>query len=159
RDNRQTVLENRVKNLASTILLSGTLEVNGGSRHLTYWSGELPHESQLISTPTLFENSRLVIPEDIPDYEAADDRSIRALSDYISVYLSETDSKLMVLFSNYELLDKVAEYTEDIRLFEDYAVLKQSRASTPEKLLAQFNQLDKCLLLGTSSFNEGINIE
>lgn len=159
RDNRQTVLENRVKNLASTILLSGTLEVNGSFRHLTYWFGELPYESQIISNPALFENTRLFIPEDIPDYDVDDDRFIWALVDYISVYLSETDSKLMVLFSNYELLDKVAEYTEDIRLFEDYAVLKQSRASTPEKLLAQFNQLDKCLLLGTSSFNEGINIE
>jgi len=88
-----------------------------------------------------------------------DDRFIWALVDYISVYLSETDSKLMVLFSNYELLDKVAEYTEEVQLFADYAVLRQSRASTPEKLLTQFNQLDKCLLLGTSSFNEGINMQ
>src|SRR5699024_4167643 len=116
RDNRQTVLENRVKNLASTILLSGTFEVNGSFRHLTYWFGELQYESQIISNPALFENTRLFIPEDIPDYDVDDDRFIWALVDYISVYLSETDSKLMVLFSNYEVLDKVAEYTEDIRV-------------------------------------------
>lgn len=159
RDDRQKILDDHVKNLSSTVLLSGTLEVNGSFRHLTYWFGDLPYDSQIISNPSLFDNTRLFIPEDIPDYDVNDDRFIWALVDYISVYLSETDSKLMVLFSNYELLDKVAEYTEEVQLFADYAVLRQSRASTPEKLLTQFNQLDKCLLLGTSSFNEGINMQ
>src|SRR5699024_6998145 len=138
RDDRQKILDDHVKNLSSAVLLSGTLEVNGSFRHLTYWFGDLPYDSQIISNPSLFDNTRLFIPEDIPDYDVNDDRFIWALVDYISVYLSETDSKLMVLFSNYELLDKVAEYTEEVQLFADYAVLRQSRASTPEKLLTQF---------------------
>ncbi len=152
-------LHRHMDQLSSTVLLSGTLEVNGSFKHLDFWFGELPYESLVIRNEALFDRTKLFIPEDIPDYDVNDDNFIWALVDYISVYLTETDSKLMVLFSNYDLLDKVAEYTHDIQMFEDFVVLKQSRATTPEKLLVQFNQLDKCLLLGTSSFNEGINIE
>lgn len=159
REDRLKVLHRHMEHLSSTVLLSGTLEVNGGFKHLAFWFGGLPYESLVIGNASLFDQTRLFIPEDIPEYDVDDDQFIWAIVDYISIYLSETESKLMVLFSNYDLLDKVAEYTQDIQMFEEFVVLKQSRATTPEKLLAQFNQLEKCLLLGTSSFNEGINIE
>lgn len=159
KQDRVKILTRHMEHLSSTVLLSGTLEVNGSFKHLEFWFGETPYRSLVIGNDSLFDRTKLFIPEDIPEYDVDDDRFIWAIVDYIAVYLSETESKLMVLFSNYDLLDKVSEYTQDIQMFEDYIVLKQSRATTPEKLLAQFNQLDKCLLLGTSSFNEGINIE
>lgn len=159
REDRLPVLYGHMQKLASTVLLSGTLEVNGSFKHLAFWFDGIPYESLVIGNESIFDHTKLFIPEDIPEYDVNDDRFIWAIVEYIAVYLSETENKLMVLFSNYELLDKVAEYTQDIQMFEDYVVLKQSRATTPEKLLVQFNQLDKCLLLGTSSFNEGINME
>lgn len=159
REDRLKILHRHMEHLSSTVLLSGTLEVNGSFSHLAFWFGEYSYDSLVIGNESLFDQTKLFIPEDIPDYDVNDDRFIWAIVEYIAVYLSETESKLMVLFSNYELLDKVAEYTQDVQMFEDYVVLKQSRATTPEKLLLQFNQLEKCLLLGTSSFNEGINIE
>lgn len=148
-----------IEKISSSVLLSGTLEVNGGFKHLDFWFGDNPYESQVISQDNLFEKTSLFIPEDIPDYNAHDEQYIEAIVDYIAMYLSETNSKLMVLFSNYELLDKVSDYTGELQMFEEFVVLKQSRSTSSEKLLNQFNHLDKCLLLGTSGFNEGINIE
>src|SRR5699024_7847665 len=54
--------------------------------------------------------------------------------------------------------EKVYSYTEDIGLFEQIPVLKQSRGSNTEKLLNQYNQLNQCLLLGTYTFTEGVNL-
>ncbi|MFC3418210.1 exonuclease domain-containing protein [Salinicoccus hispanicus] len=152
-------LRARAANVTATIMLSGTLEVNESFDHLDYWYGEEYFKTLVIRNEALFRQTKIFVPEDIPVYDVQDDDFIATIVEYIAIYLSETDQKLMVLFSNFELLDKVYEYTEDIQTFEDFVILKQSRATTTEKLLAQFNQLDKCVLLGTSSFNEGINIQ
>ncbi|TVT29554.1 DEAD/DEAH box helicase [Salinicoccus cyprini] len=152
-------LHKKTSHLAATIMLSGTLEVNGSFDHLDYWYGEADFKTLVIRNEALFRQTKIFVPEDIPAYDVQDDDFIATIVEYIAIYLSETDQKLMVLFSNFELLDKVYEYTEDIQTFEDYVILRQSRATTSEKLLAQFNQLDRCVLLGTSSFNEGINIQ
>ena len=148
-----------IEKISSSVLLSGTLEVGGSFKHLDFWFGSHPYDTQVISQDNLFEKTSLFIPEDIPDYDPGDEQYIEAIVEYIAMYLSETESKLMVLFSNYDLLDKVSDYTGELQMFEEYVVLKQSRSTSSEKLLTQFNQLDKCLLLGTSGFNEGINIE
>lgn len=154
-----TELRTKVSSVKSTVMLSGTLEVNGSFNHLDYWYGEAHFKTLVIRNEALFRQTKIFVPEDIPAYDVQDDDFIATIVEYIAIYLSETNQKLMVLFSNFELLDKVYEYTEDIETFEDFVILKQSRATTTEKLLAQFNQLDRCVLLGTSSFNEGINIQ
>ncbi|WP_020008324.1 helicase C-terminal domain-containing protein [Salinicoccus albus] len=148
-----------IDKISSSVLLSGTLEVGGSFKHLDFWFGDHPYDTQVISQDNLFDKTSLFIPEDIPDYDTGDEQYIEAIVEYIAMYLTETDSKLMVLFSNYDLLDKVSDYTGELQMFEEYVILKQSRSTSSEKLLTQFNQLDKCLLLGTSGFNEGINIE
>lgn len=152
-------LRKRTGHIAATIMLSGTLEVNGGFGHLDYWYGDRPFRSLIVQNENLFGGTKIFIPEDIPSYDVNDDDFVSAIVEYIAIYLSETDQKLMVLFSNFELLDKVHEYTEDVQTFEDFVILKQTRMTTSEKLLSQFNQLDRCVLLGTSSFNEGINMQ
>ncbi|GAB3072251.1 exonuclease domain-containing protein [Salinicoccus sesuvii] len=152
-------LRTKVTNVKATIMLSGTLEVNGSFDHLDYWYGEEPFKTLVIRNEALFKQTKIFVPEDIPAYDVQNDDFVTAIVEYIAIYLTETNQKLMVLFSNFELLDKVYEYTEDVETFDDFVVLRQSRATTTEKLLAQFNQLDRCVLLGTSSFNEGINIQ
>ena len=152
-------LRERAGHIKATIMLSGTLEVNGGFSHLDYWYGDRPFKSLIVQNENLFGGTKIFIPEDIPAYDINDDDFIAAIVEYIAVYLSETGQKLMVLFSNFELLDKVHEYTADVPTFEDFVILRQTRISSSEKLLSQFNHLDRCVLLGTSSFNEGINMQ
>lgn len=145
--------------IKSLVMLSGTLEVKGSFTHLdSLFNGE-EYDTDIISNESLFSNTKLFIPDDIPDYDQDDDEYVYALLDYISMYLSETGGKLLVIFSSYELLYKVYEMTKDIDMFEDFVVLRQNRSVSPDKLLMQYNQLDRALLLATSSFSEGINIE
>src|SRR5699024_5293874 len=124
-----------IEKISSSVLLSGTLEVGGSFKHLDFWFGDQPYDAQVISQDNLFEKTSLFIPEDIPDYNAGDEQYIAAIVEYIAMYLTETDSKLMVLFSNYDLLDKVSDYTGELQMFEEYVVLKQSRSTSSEKLL------------------------
>src|SRR5699024_169417 len=106
----------------------------------------------------MYKDIKLFIPNDISSYDVKDSLYIIDILDYIALSLSETDSKLIVIFSNYELLEKVYSYTEDIELFEQIPVLRQAHNSNNEKLLNQYNQLSQCLLLGTYTFTEGINL-
>lgn len=143
----------------SLIMMSGTLEVKGSFKHLNgVFNGE-SFDTAIISNEALFSNTRLFIPDDIPAFDQNDDEYIYAMLDYMSMYLSETESKLLVIFSSYELLNRVYELTKEVELFDDFIVLRQNRTASPDKLLMQYNQLDNVLLLATSSFSEGINIE
>lgn len=145
--------------IKSLIMLSGTLEVKGGFKHLDFVFNNTSFNSAIMKDETLFNNTKLFIPDDIPAYNQNDDEYLYALVDYLSMYLSETDSKLLVIFSNYELLNKVYDLTKEVEMFYDFVVLRQNRSASHDKLLLQYNQLEKVLLLATSSFSEGINIE
>lgn len=151
-------LSDALRTIPCQILLSGTLEVNGSFKHLSYWFGEEEFDTTIMNKEEIFDDIRLFIPNDITAYDVDDRAYIIDLLDYILLYLTESNSKLIVIFSNFELLDKVYSYTEDIGLFEQIPVLKQSRGSNTEKLLNQYNQLNQCLLLGTYTFTEGVNL-
>lgn len=140
------------------ILLSGTLEVNGSFKHLKYWFGDHEFKTTVMDNTEMFDDIKLFIPNDIVSYDMNNPDYIVDIMDYLSLYLSETNSKLIVIFSNFELLDKVYSYTEEVGLFEQIPVLKQTRTSNNEKLLNQYNQLSQCLLLGTYTFTEGVNL-
>ena len=106
----------------------------------------------------MFDDIKLFIPNDISSYDMNNPDYVIDILDYLSLYLSETNSKLIVIFSNFELLEKVYSYTEEVGLFDQIPVLKQTRGSNNEKLLNQYNQLSQCLLLGTYTFTEGVNL-
>lgn len=148
-----------INDLNSLVLMSGTLEVRGEFKHLDELFGGLPYTSRIISHPNLYDQTTLFIPDDIPKYNIKDAEYIYAVIEYISIYLTETNGKMMVLFSNYELLEAIHDFIDEVGTFEDFAVLKQSKSTPPDKLLAQYNQLDHALLLATASFTEGINLE
>lgn len=154
-----TAIHQKLAALSSIVLLSGTLEVRGSFKHLDFWFNGLEYDHQIISLPSLHDNTKLFIPKDIPEYSANDEEYYYALVEYLSIYLYETDSKMMVLFSNYDLLQKIYDITKETGLFDDFVVLKQTKSTSADKLLIQYNQLERSLLLATTSFSEGINIE
>lgn len=151
-------LADALRSIPCQILLSGTLEVHDSFKHLKYWFGDYDFKTTVMNNTEMYSDIKLFIPNDIGSYDLKDDNYIVDILDYIALYLSETNSKLIVIFSNYELLDKVYSFTEDIELFEQIPVLRQSHNSNNEKLLNQYNQLSQCLLLGTYTFTEGINL-
>lgn len=152
-------IHKNLRNLTSMVLISGTLEVKESFNHLDFWFKDIPYNTKIITLNSLHDNTRLFIPSDIPAYDTDDEDYLYAMIEYLSIYLYETNGKMMVLFSNYELLQKMYDFTKEVELFEDFVVLKQTKGTAPDKLLIQYNQLNKALLLATTSFSEGINIE
>ena len=151
-------LADALRSIPCQILLSGTLEVHDSFKHLKYWFGDYDFKTTVMNRTEMYNDIKLFIPNDISSYDPHDSAYIVDILDYIALYLSETNSKLIVIFSNYELLERVYSFTEDIELFEQIPVLRQSHNSNNEKLLSQYNQLSQCLLLGTYTFTEGINL-
>src|SRR5699024_9252248 len=118
-----------LRSIPCQILLSCTLEVHGNFKHLKYWFGDYDFKTTVMENSQMYKDIKLFIPNDISSYDVKDSLYIIDILDYIALYLSETDSKLIVIFSNYELLEKVYSYTEDIELFEQIPVLRQAHNS------------------------------
>src|SRR5699024_3429651 len=151
-------LYNKAQQILSQVLISGTLEVKGEFKHLEKWFGESPFDQYIIRSESLFKDVELFILNDISDFKKTDDFMLD-LIDYLTILLESKHQKAVILFTNYEQLNETYEMMMDTDLFNTIPVLKQTPKITPDKLLIQYNQLSRCLLLATSSFTEGVNIE
>ena len=151
-------LYSKAKAIPSQVLISGTLEVKGDFKHLERWFGDDTFDKHIIRSETLFKNVDLFVPNDI--HESKDkDEFLLDIIDYLTIFQSTKNNKAIVLFTNYELLNEMYELMGDTELFSEIPILKQTPKVTANKLLIQYNQLNRCILLATSSFTEGINIE
>lgn len=155
-NNSKDRLFHHLKGLHGQVLISGTLEVNGSFNHLEPWFLD-EFDTKIIANDNLFKEVELFIPNDIHDLNDRDSY-IEDLVDYLSTYHSIKEDKVIVLFTNYKLLNEVYQFLLDGELF-DIPIIKQNKNDTPSKLLLQYNQLQNCILLATESFTEGINLE
>ncbi len=98
----------------------------------------------------------LYLPQNMPAPQGAtrDDYDI-AVAKVIEELAPVTEGRLLSLFTSYQSLETVYRYLED-RL--DFTLLKQGQASAPN-LLASFREDGNAVLLGTSTFWEGIDIK
>ena len=151
-------LYKKAQDILSQVLISGTLEVKGEFKHLEKWFGESTFDQHIIRSESLFKDVELFIPNDISDFKDSDNFMLD-LIDYLTILLESKHQKAVILFTNYEQLNETYEMMMDTDLFNTIPVLKQTPKITPDKLLIQYNQLSRCLLLATSSFTEGVNIE
>lgn len=100
------------------------------------------------------------VPSQMPHYQYNNhDEYIETIIQYLSTFVIETNQKCLVLFTNYSMLYKAYRYLEEVSAFDDYVVLMQQQQSNIYKLVQQFNQFDKTILLGTLSFFEGFDYQ
>lgn len=151
-----------IEQFNSNIFISGTLTVNESFKSFksmfpenisfkTYYLNEI---YDLKNQATCF------VPKQMPDfnYQNTDDY-IETIIHYLSTFVSETNQKCLVLFTNYSMLYQAYQYMEELEVFNDYVVLMQQQHSHIYKLVQQFNQFDKTILLGTLSFFEGFDYQ
>lgn len=139
----------------SITLLSGTLLLNETVEHLTPLFGKSLRT--LSFNQTFNHRCTFFVPTDVP---SVNDLSYEAWLDqvalYIMAYLSTGHDKILILFNNYQMIKDIEEILEVI---DDHAIIAQSKGMNAHKLLQQFNQMDKAILLGTQSFYEGLDYQ
>jgi ATP-dependent DNA helicase DinG len=69
-----------------------------------------------------------------------------------------TDGKILVLFTSYEMLRKTYQLLKEDETLDDFIIMGQGTGSgSRSRLTKNFRQFGKAILLGTSSFWEGVD--
>lgn len=145
----------------SLTFISGTLTFNHKFDAFKNWFKEDVHFNtyQVPSTLSNHANTNVYIPSDVSSYNFKNiDDYVASIVDYIQEYVTITDSKCLVLFTSYRMMHMVQELLNELPTFEDYVVLTQQQNQN-YKIVQQFNNFDKTILLGTSTFFEGFDYQ
>lgn len=135
------------------ILTSATLAVGQTFDHFTQRIGvDSPSELLLDSPFDYWHNALLYAPPDIPEPQQAD--FVSAVIDAAVPVIEACEGRTFMLFTSYRALNEAAELLKD-RI--DYPILVQGDSSQAE-MIKNFRELGNAVLLGTSSFWEGVDV-
>ena len=157
-DHQKIDFNNIFSHTKSLVLLSGTLEINNSFRHLEPLFIGKTYDTKIYADKTLFSETQLFVPNDMPAVDTID-IYVQKMVEYIALYVTETNQKLVVFMTSYEAIEHAAEYIEEIQALDDYVILKQTKQASATKLLSAFKEMTQCILFVTSGFTEGIDFE
>jgi ATP-dependent DNA helicase DinG len=145
------------------VFTSATLTVNQSFNYMIKEIGLDPNETMKLSIPSPFEYKnqvRLLIPEDLPEINSVSlDEYVIAISEHIITIAEATKGRMLILFTAYDMLKKTYELIKESGYLDDYVMIAQGITSgSRTRLTRNFKRYDKAILLGTSSFWEGVDI-
>ena len=142
----------------SVVLTSATLSTDGNFNYLRRRSG-VPEDSDelLVGSPFDYQKAALLlIPEDMPQPNA--EGYLQAISKVL-VDLSRTlGGHTMALFTSYSSLRGVSQRVREPLQARDIGVMAQSIDGSAPQLMTRFAESPNNLLLGASSFWEGVDM-
>ncbi|MBL7565254.1 helicase C-terminal domain-containing protein [Staphylococcus saccharolyticus] len=145
----------------SLTFISGTLTFNHSFDAFKNWFKEdATFNTFEVTTPqSVSKNTNVFIPTDIETYNYKNiDDYVASIVDYLFEYVTVTESKCLVLFTSYKMMHMVQDLLNELPSFEDYVILTQQQNQN-YKIVQQFNNFDKSILLGTSTFFEGFDFQ
>ncbi len=142
----------------SVVLTSATLSTEGNFEYFKARVGVgSDSEELLVGSPFDYQKAALLlIPEDMPPPNSDQyvDAMVRVLTDLGTTMKGRT----MALFTSYASLRAVAQRLRAPLLGEDIQVLAQSIDGSAQQLMTRFAEEPNSVLLGTSSFWEGVDL-
>lgn len=139
---------------ATSVFTSATLAINNDFNHFSRQLGLEECLTEVWSSPFDYQaQTCLYLPVDLPEpnqlefFDAFIERTIKLLS--------HSDGHAFVLFTSHQALSKAAKVLPEAL---DYPIFIQGRAPRSE-LLNQFRHTKHAVLLGTSSFWEGVDVK
>lgn len=147
----------------SVILTSATLTTNQSFEYVKKTLGLAKEEGlieNIIESPYRFdEQVRLMVPNDFPNIKNDSESYIEALSEAIYSMALVTKGRMMVLFTSYEMLRSTYYLLKEFIDPEEFMIFAQGITSgSRDRLKKNFQSFDQAILLGTSSFWEGVDI-
>ena len=147
----------------SVILTSATLTMKNSFSFIQERLG-LPTErliTEKITSPFSYEDQvQLMVPSDFPDIKYGNqDDFIYATCEAILSLAEITKGRMLVLFTSYDMLRKSHALLKEIMDTDKYMLIGQGISSgSRSRLKKNFQTFDQAILLGTSSFWEGVDI-
>ena len=141
----------------SVILTSATLSTNGDFNHVTDRVGFDDARQLLLGSPFDYASAALVCtPRDMAQPSDSDYQT--AVNDAVQAAALATGGRTMALFTSHAALRACASAVRGRLRGRGIEVLAQGVDGTPQRLLSRFLERPETLLLGTSSFWEGVDL-
>ena len=153
-----TLAEQLFERLDSVVLTSATLSTQSTFDYIRHRTG-LPEESDelLVGSPFDYQKAALLlIPEDMP--APNQDGYLDALTRVLVSLGKSLDGHTMALFTSYSALRAVAQRLRPQLIGDGIDVMAQSIDGSPQQLISRFIANPSSVLLGTSSFWEGVDL-
>lgn len=144
------------------VLTSATLTVSNKFQFIEKRLGLEEIETRRFIVPSPFgyaEKVRLMVPTDLPLLQDVPQTTYsEMISDAIIRIAEVTEGRMLVLFTSNEMLRQTHDATKSA-LPERFTLLSQGiTQGSRQRLMKQFKQLDACILFGTASFWEGVDV-
>ncbi len=149
-------LWNRVK---TGILTSATLSVAGDFQYMASGLGVPKTRLRAIQLPSPFDlrnNSALAIPQDAPDVSAA--TYIPALADFLVGLMPVMQGRTLVLTTSHRTLRTLADLLRPRLEEQGILTLAQGIDGPSVKLVEQFKQSPRSVLIGAAGLWEGVDV-
>jgi ATP-dependent DNA helicase DinG len=142
---------------AAWLFTSATLQVNNDFSHFASGLGiGIEHDkyrSGVWDSPFNYQRQSLIyLPPDMP--EPSDSSFVGKLIERVRPVLAASGGRAFLLFTSYRAMNEAAAILEDTI---DYPVLLQGQLPK-HRLLQRFREAGNAILLGTSSFWEGVDV-
>lgn len=148
--------------LKSVVLTSATLSVNNNFEHYIARVGLEP-ETQCIQveSPFNYENQAMIcIPRDLPDpSRVAEQEYVTAVAQLLVDLVRTVQGRTLVLFTSHRMLKQVYYEIKPYLEAEEIQVMGHNLDGNRGKLVEEFKSNPRAVLLGASSFWEGVDIQ
>ncbi|SET90819.1 ATP-dependent DNA helicase DinG [Salinibacillus kushneri] len=147
----------------SVVLTSATLTIKNSFNYILERNGLNRNDVVTKKFPSPFsykEQVQLLIPNDLPQINKDKEEDFLSAISYNIYELAKiTNGRMLVLFTSYQMLKKTHELLKGFFDQDDFMIISQGISSgSRSRLQKNFQSFDKAILLGTSSFWEGIDI-
>jgi ATP-dependent DNA helicase DinG len=145
----------------SVILTSATLATGGGNSFDYFKSRVGVPQCRSLELGSSFDyrqQARLILVRDMADPGKDRDLHLRQSVDAIKHYVLETDGHAFVLFTSYDALRKTASLLTAWLAEREMTLYSQADGTPRGKLLEQFRNKPRGVLLGTDSFWQGVDV-
>ncbi len=138
---------------AAWIMTSATLQVGGDFAHFTERLGMENYKNGIWHSPFDYQNRGLIyLPENLP--EPSDGRYTTQLMQAMLPVIKASGGRTFLLFTSYRAMNEANEF---LRQRLDYPIFVQGQ-KPKHQLLSAFKDAGQGVLLGTSSFWEGVDV-
>ncbi|WP_214481262.1 ATP-dependent DNA helicase DinG [Bacillus sp. SM2101] len=150
-------------NKHSVILTSATLNAHESFKHIINQLGleDFYPLTEFVPSPFVYEKQALLcIPNDVPLIkETSTEDYIANIANHIVAIASKLQGRMLLLFTSYDMVREMYSQLKVKTELDDFVILAQgSSSSSRSKLSKTFQEISKSILLGTSSFWEGVDL-
>jgi ATP-dependent DNA helicase DinG len=147
----------------SAVITSATLSVKNSFSFIVKELGLSEQQCTLkqIQSPFDYQNQvKLLVSDDLPEVNAVPlEEYVASITEHIISIAEAAKGRMLILFTSHEMLRRTHELIKESGFLEDYAIIAQGvTGGSRSRLTRNFQRFEKAILLGTSSFWEGVDI-